>query len=82
MWGKVAALGFSLVLNHPFVDGNKRVGHAAMAVMLSLNGHELNAPMARQEELMLGLAAGEVGRGELRQFLSLNSRRKTQADDV
>jgi death-on-curing protein len=28
--GKAAALGFSLVCNHPFVDGNKRVGHAAM----------------------------------------------------
>lgn len=27
---KVAALGFSLIRNHPFVDGNKRVGHAAM----------------------------------------------------
>jgi death-on-curing protein len=27
---KAAALGFSLIRNHPFVDGNKRVGHAAM----------------------------------------------------
>ena len=30
-----------LVLNHPFVDGNKRVGHAAMETMLMLNGFEL-----------------------------------------
>jgi death-on-curing protein len=28
---KAAALGFSLIRNHPFVDGNKRVGHATMA---------------------------------------------------
>jgi len=27
---KVAALGFSLINNHPFVDGNKRIGHAAL----------------------------------------------------
>jgi hypothetical protein len=27
---KAAALGYSLILNHPFVDGNKRIGHAAM----------------------------------------------------
>ena len=27
---KAAALGFSLVMNHPFVDGNKRIGHAAI----------------------------------------------------
>lgn len=29
---KASALGFSLVMNHPFVDGNKRVGHAAMEI--------------------------------------------------
>jgi death-on-curing protein len=35
---KAAALGHSLIQNHPFVDGNKRVGHAAMEVFLLLNG--------------------------------------------
>jgi death-on-curing protein len=38
---KASALGFSLVMNHPFVDGNKRVGHAVMEVFLVLNGYEL-----------------------------------------
>jgi death-on-curing protein len=38
---KAAALGFSLVMGHPFVDGNKRTGHAAMETFLILNGHEL-----------------------------------------
>jgi death-on-curing protein len=33
---KAAALGFSLVANHPFVDGNKRIGHAAIEVFLVL----------------------------------------------
>ena len=37
---KVGALGFSLIANHWFVDGNKRVGHAAMEATLLLNGHE------------------------------------------
>jgi death on curing protein len=36
--GKAAALGFSLALNHPFVDGNKRVAHAAMEAFLIMNG--------------------------------------------
>jgi len=36
---KAAALCFSLVMNHPFVDGNKRVGHAAMETFLILNGY-------------------------------------------
>lgn len=35
---KAAILGFSLIQNHPFLDGNKRLGHAAMEVFLLLNG--------------------------------------------
>src|SRR5262245_56158295 len=57
---KAGALGFSLALNHPFVDGNKRVAHAAMEVFLLLNGAELSAPVDEQEQLMLNLAAGRI----------------------
>ncbi len=32
---KAAALGFSLIQNHPFVDGNKRIGHAALEITLT-----------------------------------------------
>jgi death-on-curing protein len=35
---KAAALGFFLCRNHAFVDGNKRIGHASLEVMLVLNG--------------------------------------------
>src|SRR5438477_4649504 len=38
---KAAARGFSLVCNHPFVDGNKRVGHAALETFLVLNGWDM-----------------------------------------
>jgi death-on-curing protein len=41
---KAVALCFSLVQGHPFVDGNKRVGHAAMETFLVLNGTEIDAP--------------------------------------
>ncbi len=34
---KATALCFSLVMNHPFIDGNKRIGHAAMETFLILN---------------------------------------------
>ena len=59
---KAAALGFSLIMNHPFVDGNKRVGHAAMEVMLVLNGYEIAAGVDEQEAVMLAVAAGEMER--------------------
>jgi death-on-curing protein len=62
---KAAALGFSLVLNHPFVDGNKRVGHAAMETFLVVNGYELSAPVDEQEQVILSLAAGSLGRDVL-----------------
>jgi death-on-curing protein len=59
---KASALGFSLVLNHPFVDGNKRAGHAAMETFLVLNGHELDAPVDEQEQIILQVAAGTLKR--------------------
>jgi death-on-curing protein len=66
---KAAALGVSLVLNHAFVDGNKRVAHAAMEVFLTLNGYEIVAALDDQERLMLDLASGGVTREQLTEWL-------------
>lgn len=55
---KAAALGFSLIKNHAFVDGNKRVAHAVMETFLVLNGYELQASIEEQEEIILEVAAG------------------------
>lgn len=59
---KAAALGFFLVQNHPFVDGNKRTGHAAVEVFLFLNNHEINAAVEEQEQVVLQVASGQMGR--------------------
>jgi len=59
---KAAALCFSLVMNHSFVDGNKRIGHAAMETFLVMNGFELNAGLEDSESVILRLAAGELDR--------------------
>ena len=66
---KAAAIGFSLILNHPFVDGNKRIGHAVMETFLVLNGHEIDAATDEQERVILGLAAGRMGRDEFAEWL-------------
>jgi death-on-curing protein len=66
---KAAALGFSLIQGHAFVDGNKRVGHAAMETFLILNGNEFDAPVDDQERLILDLAAGRIGRSHLVEWL-------------
>jgi death-on-curing protein len=66
---KASAVAFGLAMNHPFVDGNKRVAHAAMAVFLDLNGLAIEATIDEQEQLMLDLAAGRVSRGALTDWL-------------
>ena len=62
---KAAALCFGLVLGHPFVDGNKRIGHAAMEMFLLLNSVTLEADVGDAERVMLALAAGSLTKDEL-----------------
>ncbi len=72
---KAAALGFALIQNHPFVDGNKRVGHASMEVFLRLNDWEIVASVDEQERLILDVAGGTVSREELTEWLSAHIQR-------
>ncbi|HKO56777.1 MAG TPA: type II toxin-antitoxin system death-on-curing family toxin [Thermoanaerobaculia bacterium] len=72
---KAAALGFFLVSNHPFVDGNKRVGHAALAVTLRLNGYLLAASVDEQEKIMLRVASGELTRAEFEEWVQTRASR-------
>ena len=67
---KAAALGFSLIQNHPFADGNKRTGHAAIEVFLTLNGYEINASIEEQVEIILSVASGKLSRENFAEWLS------------
>jgi len=67
---KAAALSFFLVMNHPFVDGNKRVGHAAMETFSILNGYEIVASVDEQESIMLPLAPGKISKVNLLEWLN------------
>lgn len=69
---KAAALGHSLIQNHPFLDGNKRIGHAAMEVFLVLNGYEISASADEQEQTILTVAMGKMSREELSEWLRRN----------
>ncbi len=57
---KAAKLGFSLINNHPFIDGNKIIGTLAMLVFLEINGIEINCTDDELIKLGLGLADGSV----------------------
>lgn len=62
---KAARLGFSLVNNHPFLDGNKRTGILAMVVFLEMNGIEICCTDNELITLGLGLADKKINDKEL-----------------
>lgn len=70
---KAAAIGFSIIMNHPFVDGNKRTGHAATETFLILNGLEISACVDEQERFVLAIASGELGREAFVEWLQQNT---------
>ena len=68
-----AAYLFHIVSNHPFVDGNKRVGAVAAFIFLSLNGVELKASGASFGKVVMRVAKGEANKAEVAKFLRNNS---------
>ena len=76
MESKAAAVMHSLVMNHPFVDGNKRTGAAVAELFLSLNGMELAARDDELAAVTLSVARGEVNAEALAIWLRQRTRRE------
>lgn len=68
-----AAYLFHIVQNHPFVDGNKRVGAVAADVFLALNGIELTAEQDDYAELVLSVARSEMSKSAVAEFFRANT---------
>ena len=68
-----AAYAFGLIQNHPFVDGNKRVGFLAAYIFLELNGWEFMASEAEAVAVVLALARGEMDEAGFSDWLKDNS---------
>ena len=62
---KGARLGYTLISNHAFVDGNKRIGMYVMLTFLEVNGIHMDCTNEEVTEMGLALADGSVGYGEL-----------------
>jgi death-on-curing protein len=73
---KAAALMHSLVMNHPFVDGNKRVGAHACVLLLMANGVEPTFSPAELTAITLATARGEVRAEALSIWLRQRTRRR------
>ena len=68
-----AAYGFGLVKNHPYRDGNKRIGFLALVTFLGINGYDLKATDAEVIAEILALADGRVSEETLADWIRKNS---------
>lgn len=66
---KAARLGFGLVKNHAFIDGNKRIGAHVMLVFLALNGIDLEYTQDELSDMFLGIASGDISQKELLEWI-------------
>ncbi|WP_461247149.1 type II toxin-antitoxin system death-on-curing family toxin [Treponema sp. R6D11] len=68
-----AHLAFSLIKNHPFIDGNKRIGILVMMVFLDINGHPITCTDDELIKLGLGLADGSITETDLLDWINIHS---------
>ncbi len=70
-----ASYGFGLMKNHPFVDGNKRIGFTVAVLFLEINGYRFRATEANAVVRTLALAAGEMSEAAYDGWLKANAKR-------
>ena len=68
---KIVRFGFGLISNHPFRDGNKRIGALVLLTLLNLNGYDVDATNEDLTEIIMGVAAGEKDEADLREWVNI-----------
>jgi len=71
---EMAAYLYHIIGNHPFIDGNKRVGAVAAAVFLSLNDAQLEVDEDNYEHLVMSVASGTASKSTVAEFLRENTK--------
>ena len=67
---KASRLGYGLIKNHPFLDGNKRIGAHAMLVLLDINNISLEYDDDELITVIMGVASGELSDEDLKNWLN------------
>ena len=75
IFDKAAAYGFHVCMNHPFVDGNKRVAFSLMDIFLQENGWEIVAHEEEAYSMMMSLASSKLNKPQLSSWLKEHSAR-------
>lgn len=66
---KAAAIAESVIVNHPFLDGNKRTGYVLMRLLLLKNGCDISATLEEKYDFVVGIAAGKLKTAEILKWL-------------
>lgn len=66
---KAAQLCYSMIENHPFVDGNKRMGVHLMLVFLELNNVNIKYSQKELIDFGLGIASGKISRDKIKEWI-------------
>lgn len=78
LFEKCAVVGYSIIQNHPFLDGNKRAGFAAMHLMLLINGYDLASTTKEEIGMTEDAASGEIHEAGIAKRLKQHSKKKAQ----
>jgi len=73
VYGKAAALGESIIINHPFIDGNKRTGFLGMFVILREENYNLIADEEAAYNFTIGISTGEIHFEQIVEWLKANT---------
>ncbi len=70
---KAAAIAESIIINHPFIDGNKRTGFLAMLAILNREGFVLTATNEAVYSFVISISTGSIAFEEIKKWLKENS---------
>lgn len=73
---KAAAIGESLIMNHPFVDGNKRTGYLLMEALLRYEDYKITASDENLYNFVINISTGFISFEEIVEWLKLNTKSK------
>jgi death-on-curing protein len=66
---KTSAIFESIIINHPFIDGNKRLAYVSMRLTLIENNFDLSASQGKRYEMTIAASKGEIGFDGIKQWL-------------
>ena len=66
---KAAGLLESILINHPFIDGNKRTGYVLMRIMLMKYGSDIHASQEEKYDFIISIASGEKNIERIKEWI-------------